>query len=340
MKLKVSLHRLKFGVVLIAAVVFSHHSPLAFAQSKLAPVPVNAITLSVSPNPAKVKEKVTLTAQVKTGGKAATGGTVTFFDGKLPLASAQVVGKKPAKGYKTGNAIATTILAPGSHSLTAVYGGTAGSPKIVRSKRVALKITGRTASTTGLTAKANAHHPKNYDFTASVHGLGLASPQGMVDVTDITTGTDLGMAPLDAKSVSHSFAKARVIDAAGMPVQSVVADFNGDGFPDVATANAAFGPRTALIGGKHGNFRKPVPYPARYFGSGIVAGDFNNDGILDLAIMSQGGSSGTEGDVNLYLGKGDGTFQTAVNYALGGLPVAIALGDYNRDGILDFATTD
>jgi hypothetical protein len=318
-----------------------NYVPFAAAQS--APVSINAIKLSVSPNPAKVKQKVTLTAKVTTNNQPATGGTVTFFDGKVLLANAQVVGKNPAKGYTTGTAILTTIVSPGSHSLTAVYGGTAGSPKIVRSKSVALKFTGKTGSTTGLTAKANAQHPKNYDFTAKVHGLGLLAPQGTVDFTDITTGTDLGMAPLDAKTVSHSFAKARVTDASGMPVQSVVADFNGDGFPDVATANASFTTGNSMavfLGNADGSFQTPALYPAGYFASGIVAGDFNNDGILDLAIMSQGGDSGSAGDVKLYLGNGDGTFQKALVDVVGGLPVAIALGDFNRDGILDFATTD
>lgn len=339
MRSKVSLRRLELLLLLLAGWFFFQDR--AVAEST--PASVNAITITVSPNPAKVKQKVTLTAKVTTDNKAATGGTVTFFDGKIQLANAQVVGKKPAKGYKTGTATLTTIVAPGSHSLTAVYGGTAKSAKIVRSKPVVLKITGKTGSTTKLAAKANAQHPKNYDFTASVHGLGLLAPQGTADITDITTNTDLGTAPLDAKTVSHSFAKARVTSAAGMPVQSVVADFNGDGFPDVATANASFnfGDKMAVFLGKaDGSFQTPVLYPAGYFASGIVAGDFNNDGILDLAIMSQGGSTGNAGDVDLYLGNGDGTFKAALNYVIGGLPVAVAMGDYNRDGILDFATTD
>ncbi|HLZ07562.1 MAG TPA: VCBS repeat-containing protein, partial [Chloroflexota bacterium] len=75
-------------------------------------------------------------------------------------------------------------------------------------------------------------------------------------------------------------------------------------------------------------------------GMGLAVADFNNDGILDLAIMSQGGDSGSAGDVKLYLGNGDGTFQKALVDVVGGLPVAIALGDFNRDGILDFVTTD
>jgi hypothetical protein len=163
------------------------------------------------------------------------------------LGSAQVVGKKPAKEYKTGTAILTTIVSPGFHAVTAVYGGTAVSPKVVRSKPVALKITGNTTSAAVLTAKANAKNPKNYDFTASVSGFGLAAPTKTADFTDITANTDMGTAALDPKTVSHGFGKALVTNASSAPAQSVVADLNGDGFPDIATANAGFGPSTVAV---------------------------------------------------------------------------------------------
>jgi hypothetical protein len=337
MKLKESFDRLKLPAVLVAglslfcAALTAQESPILSG-----PASVNAIALSVSPNPAKVKGKITMTATVMTNNKAATGGTVTFFDGKAPLGSVQVVGKKPAKGYKTGTATLTLIVSPGSHSVTAVYGGTAASPKIVRSKPAVLKVTGKTGSATVLTAKANVKHPTNYDFTASVLGFGLAAPRSTVDVTDITTSTDLGTATLDPKTVSHGFGNALVTNASGMPALSVVADFNGDGFPDVASANAAFGPSTVAVflGKANGEFRSPVSYTTGYFTSGIVTGDFNNDGIVDLLAMSQ------DGTIALFLGKGDGTFQAPMTDTIGGLPVAIVGGDFNRDGILDFATID
>jgi hypothetical protein len=328
--------RLRLSAVIFAGLFFSQNpGPFAVAESAL-PASVNAITLSVAPNPAKVKQKVTLTAKVTTNNKAATGGTVTFFDGKLPLANAQVVGKMPAKGYETGTATLTLIVSPGSHAMTAVYGGTAASPKTARSKRIALKVTGKTGSTTVLTAKANAKNPKNYDFTASVSGLGLAAPTRTVDFTDITTSTDLGTAPLDPLTALHTFGKPLATNASGAPAQSVVADFNGDGYPDVATANAAFGPSTVAVflGKANGEFQSPASYSTGYFTSGIVTGDFNNDGILDLVAMSQ------DGTIAVFLGNGDGTFQTPKTDTIGGLPVAIVLGDFNRDGILDFATID
>jgi hypothetical protein len=97
MNLKVPFARLQLPVVLVAGLLFSPDcAPVAVAESALVatvPASVNAIALSIAPNPAKVKQKVTLTARVTTNSKAATGGTVTFFDGKLPVGRAQVVGK-------------------------------------------------------------------------------------------------------------------------------------------------------------------------------------------------------------------------------------------------------
>jgi hypothetical protein len=82
MKLRVSLCRFTLPFVLVAGLGFSMLSVVAVAQSALpatVPASVNAIALMVTPNPAKVKEKITLTATVTTNKKAATGGTVTFF---------------------------------------------------------------------------------------------------------------------------------------------------------------------------------------------------------------------------------------------------------------------
>jgi hypothetical protein len=38
------------------------------------------------------------------------------------------------------------------------------------------------------------------------------------------------------------------------------------------------------------------------------------------------------------LGNGDGTFEPAVNYAVGASPWMVVAGDFNNDGILDLAT--
>ncbi|MGD1101618.1 MAG: FG-GAP-like repeat-containing protein, partial [Terriglobia bacterium] len=64
----------------------------------------------------------------------------------------------------------------------------------------------------------------------------------------------------------------------------------------------------------------------------VAAGDFNGDGIVDLAVVQPSRNS-----VAILLGKADGTFSPAVFYPTGAQPVAVAVGDFNGDGRQDLA---
>ena len=72
--------------------------------------------------------------------------------------------------------------------------------------------------------------------------------------------------------------------------------------------------------------------------SGIAAGDFNGDGILDLTVTEYDNANGH--DVVVLLGKGDGTFQAPVRYPTGLGPFAVIAADFNHDGKLDLAVSD
>jgi hypothetical protein len=63
--------------------------------------------------------------------------------------------------------------------------------------------------------------------------------------------------------------------------------------------------------------------------------DLNGDGHPDLTV-----ANGVDGTVSVLLGNGNGTFQTAVSYAAGSFPAAIAVADLNGDGKLDLAASD
>jgi hypothetical protein len=62
----------------------------------------------------------------------------------------------------------------------------------------------------------------------------------------------------------------------------------------------------------------------------IVAADLNMDGMKDLAVSNFGDNS-----VSVFISNGDGTFQTRVDYTVGNGPTAIAVGDFNGNGIRD-----
>src|SRR5262249_32464585 len=60
--------------------------------------------------------------------------------------------------------------------------------------------------------------------------------------------------------------------------------------------------------------------------STVIAVDLDGDRKLDLATSNE-----QSGDVSILLGKGDGTFRTAVSYAAGSSPWSLVSDDFNGD---------
>jgi len=96
-----------------------------------------------------------------------------------------------------------------------------------------------------------------------------------------------------------------------LPQDSLVADFNGDGFSDLATVNLESGDVSVLLGNGDGSFSMPNVFAVGTGAGVLVVADFNGDEIVDLATANGGrrfsdltGSN----DVSILFGKGDGTF--------------------------------
>ena len=121
-----------------------------------------------------------------------------------------------------------------------------------------------------------------------------------------------------------------------------VGDFNGDGLLDVAAwaVNGSGTEVVILLGNGAGSFTLGNTYTApssNNFNPGpssIVATDVNGDGKLDLVALTPNNG------VYIFLGNGDGTFQTPTNYPLtvvSSPAYAVAVADLNGDGKPDLA---
>ncbi len=121
-------------------------------------------------------------------------------------------------------------------------------------------------------------------------------------------------------------------------------DFNGDGFLDLATANGSFGAQgvppgndvTILLGDGRGAFNPAPGSPVRVGDAptSIVASDFTQDSVLDLA------TANADGTVTVLRGDGRGGFVPAPASPLRTASGAtlVESGDFDRDGRVDLVT--
>ena len=162
--------------------------------------------------------------------------------------------------------------------------------------------------------------------------------------------------------------------AAAAAAVSVEADFDNDGFDDLAVGvpregvggadlagavNVLNGSSTGLSGAGSQQLVQGsgnVPDTAEsfdFFGNALAAGDFNNDGFVDLAIGVPGEDIGTIGDagaVTVLFGSATGLAASAGQFfsqdsagvlgaaeAEDGFGSALGVGDFDNDGFADLA---
>jgi hypothetical protein len=129
-----------------------------------------------------------------------------------------------------------------------------------------------------------------------------------------------------------------------------VADFNGDGKPDVAVLlsnQEGVAPVQLLIylGTGDGTFAAPLASSVGAYPAALVVGDFNGDGKPDLVIADRGQLQFgvfTGSGLSILLGNGDGTFSVPISIPVGAdnpHPIGLVAADWNRDGLLDLAVT-
>lgn len=112
-------------------------------------------------------------------------------------------------------------------------------------------------------------------------------------------------------------------------------DLNGDGKADLlARCSGTPEDLKSFLGTGDGSLELRWSYSLDAFG-GIALGDFNNDKKLDAVV-----SNFSRDKVQVFLGKGDGTFLDPAEFKVDNSPVCVAAGDLDLDRNLDIVTAN
>lgn len=175
-----------------------------------------------------------------------------------------------------------------------------------------------------------------------------------------TSNLDLAVADKDSMTVSilvgqsdsvtgapnGTFAAGPDVPTGNSPVSVVAANFHNlvpnANFLDLAVANQGDDSVWVIPGNGDLTFGSPtiLPLASNFAPTALAVGDFDRDGNIDIVVAEQSTLAGGTGQIQVFLGKGNGTFQPPTAYVAGSAPSFVAIGDFNADGITDLAVAN
>jgi hypothetical protein len=128
-----------------------------------------------------------------------------------------------------------------------------------------------------------------------------------------------------------------VLSFSGAISDVVAADFNHDGWDDVAVSVTARDQIHVRLSSRSGGFDDALVFPVGKQPTALAVGDFDDDGHFDVAAFNSG-----DFDVWILLGDGQGSFVplTPIQVSVGSQLTQMAAGDVNEDGNLDLVAVD
>jgi hypothetical protein len=166
--------------------------------------------------------------------------------------------------------------------------------------------------------------------------VGDLTGDGRPDIVVANLGDDSASVLLGRGDGTFSFGAQQSAPAPPVaPFQVVVADVNGDGIPDIVTANRPDNSVSVLLGNRDGSFQTKETFATDRSPFSVAVADINGDGIPDILTANYDGA-----DVSVLLGNGDGTLKPAENLPAGSAPYNVKVADLNGDGIPDIIVTN
>jgi FG-GAP-like repeat/Abnormal spindle-like microcephaly-assoc'd, ASPM-SPD-2-Hydin/FG-GAP repeat len=201
--------------------------------------------------------------------------------------------------------------------------------------------TGKATFKTGPAYSLEVYNGSNY-----LVALGDFNNDGALDLFN-SSGDTTSTVSFGRGDGSFQTAQFYPFSSAGQYQNLAVADFNGDGIPDVVSQTVPNGSIAVVLGAAHGVLTSKslvTSVCTDTFTYGIAAGDVNGDGKPDVVSVFGGAGGSCNHMVAVSLGLGTGKFKKAAFYPTGAASTAqemqIYLVDVNGDGALDIVISN
>jgi len=327
----------------------SHAGPLAALlllgvlgmPALMAATPATTTTLAITSNGLRVSSVdaaalVLLTATVESGTKPVTLGQVNFCDATAKLCSdIHLLGT--AQLNSAGKAELKFVPRAGTHSFKAEFVSTVSDAGSVSTAQPLL-VYGVPKTTIAQTGSVG-----DYTLKAVVTGAAHeTAPAGHIEFRDTSDGNNvLATVSLGAGTSATTWVNTQNPATQPQPLSIAVADFNGDGIPDIAigTNGSTKGYLEILLGNGNGTFQAAKSFPGLPNNQAMVAAPFVNGGPMDILTVDNNASG--VNNAALFIGDGKGGGTLGAPFSLGGMAnvTSVAAGDFNRDGNEDFVVT-